>query len=58
MSLVKWVPGAPTDIQKMSRLIAEEDGLMEIAKLYPAGEISTRRRSSGWRVSKYREVKE
>jgi len=43
MSLVKWGPGTPTDIQKMSRLIAEEDGLMEIAKLYPAGEISTRR---------------
>ena len=58
MSLVKWGPGAPTDIQKMFRLIAEEDGLMEIAKLYPAGEISTRHRSSGWRVSKYREVTE
>ena len=58
MALVKWRQSTPAEILKMSRLIAEEDGLTEIAKLYPAGEISTRRRSSGWSVSKYREVTE
>lgn len=58
MALVKWRQSAPAEILKMSRLIAEEDGLTEIAKLYPAGGISTRRRSNGWSVSRYREVTE
>lgn len=53
MSLVKL-----SDIQKMSRQIAEEDGLAEIAKLYPSGGMSVRCRSRGWAMSRYREVRE
>ena len=55
MALVKWRQSAPAEILKMSRLIAEEDGLTEIAKLYPAQGYVVPRRSRGWRVSRYRE---
>lgn len=42
-------------LQSIIREIMEEDGLYELAKNYPAQGYVVPRRSSGWRVSRWKE---
>lgn len=45
-------------LESIAREVAEEEGLHELAKLYPAQGYVLLRRSRGWRVSRYRKVRE
>ena len=42
-------------LESIAREIAEDEGLHELAKLYPGVGYVLLRRSRGWRVSRYRE---
>ena len=42
-------------LESIAREVADEEGLHELAKLYPAQGYVVPRRSRGWRVSRYRE---
>ena len=42
-------------LESIAREVADEEGLHELAKLYPAQGYVVPHRSRGWRVSRYRE---
>ena len=42
-------------LESIARQMAEEEGLHELAKLYPAQGYVVPRRSRGWRVSRWKE---
>lgn len=42
-------------LESIARKIAEDEGLHELVKLYPAQGYVVPRRSHGWRISKWEE---